>query len=183
MSGLEGRFLSLIKNLEEEKRLADKRAKQLYDLADRENRPCFLVSNTVTRSNVTGDGTYYPIPFDNERFDRGANFASDTFTASVTGQYYFTAAIRIDDLSSGTFEDLFIQLITSNESYRSGFASGLASAVYAGAIKSLCISTLADMDVNDTAFIRIYVKGGGKTVDVRGEAVTMETFFSGALIC
>ena len=59
---------------------------------------CFLAFNSVTDSNVTGAGQLVTVDFDTEVFDQGSDFASDTFTAPVTGKYNLSMNIRISGI-------------------------------------------------------------------------------------
>jgi len=49
-------------------------------------QPAFLAFNSASDNNVTGAGTVATLDFDTEVFDQNADFASDTFTAPVTGR-------------------------------------------------------------------------------------------------
>lgn len=93
MGGLEGRFLALIKNLEEEKRLADKRAKQLFDLTKAiqttAKARAYLSSDQLNIPNETGT----PVQLNAETYDPGGNFASYEFTAPVPGYYLIRGQI------------------------------------------------------------------------------------------
>ena len=181
MSGLEDRFLALIKNLEEEKRLADKRTKQLYDritaLTGGEDKPCFLAYNSANDANETGDGTPFTVEFDTEIFDQGGDFASPDLTVPIDGRYLLEGTVCLYNLNADSHEKTRIDIVTSNRVYQS-FISGL---IHDGAgLLTLKISCLVDMDANDTASIRVIVYGGAKSAGILGGIIY--TFFSGALI-
>ena len=83
------------------------------------------------------------------------------------------------DLDSDTFENIRLQLVTSNRTYQKHW-SGL---YYSG--NKWCsfeISAIADMGADDTVYVKIYGDGGTKTIDMAGGA-TLWTSFSGALLC
>ena len=48
-----------------------------------------VLAQSSSQNNVTGDGTDYTMPFATELADNNGNFSSPTFTAPVTGIYYF----------------------------------------------------------------------------------------------
>lgn len=142
----------------------------------------FLVLNSTTDSNVTGDGTSVTVEFDTEVYDIGSDFnnTTDTFTAPETGKYILTAGLLYQGATSA--EDwgrLTIQ--TSNRDYyedREPFNNqGVTNAN-----GSFTISCIADMDAADTAVVKFIAEGGTKVVDIFGNATHAYTFFSGALL-
>jgi hypothetical protein len=56
--------------------------------------------SSTTQTVNTGSATI--VVFDVEEFDTNNNFASNTYTAPVTGYYYFTAALNYNAVGSGT---------------------------------------------------------------------------------
>ena len=147
-------------------------------------QPAFLASVSSTVSNATGDGTLVdPITHDSEKFDQGGDYSTGTytFTAPVTGRYYFAANVTLDDLTaSHTVIEFFIT--TSNRGYYLQRSNPGAIkdpndiAVYYG-------SSFADMDASDTAKSTVNIYNGNKVVDLNGNETGMPTAFSGALIC
>lgn len=140
--------------------------------------PGFLAYNSVTDSNVTGDGTAVTVDFDTEVKDRGTNFAADTFTAPLAGLYEFSASVYLDGLTSGT-HSVLLSLVTSNRTYLLQFATASrADQVFSGTVLA------ADMDAGDTASVSLTVSDGAKTVDVVG-AITptnIGTYFMGRMM-
>jgi len=57
-------------------------------IRDEKLQPSFLAYNSVTDANIAV-GSNVVIDFDTEVFDVGSNFASDIFTAPVTGKYFY----------------------------------------------------------------------------------------------
>jgi hypothetical protein len=78
----------------------------------RPNFPAFQAFNSVLHTNVTGDGTIATVDVDSELFDRGGDFASDTFTAPVTGIYLFGGTIHLADIAAG-HTDMFARLFVN----------------------------------------------------------------------
>lgn len=139
----------------------------------------FLAANTVADVNVTGDGTQVIVDFDTEIFDLGADFAADVFTAPATGTYQFNVAVSVEDLAAA-HTICFVWLVTTNRTYilANGFWQPTASP---GGIYLACGSTLADMDLGETAHVVLDVRNGAKVIDVTGAAIAgyLYTYFSG----
>jgi len=139
--------------------------------------PAFLAWNSVTDSNVTGDGTVVTVQFDTEVFDLASNFANNIFTAPVTGKYRFSVSVQISDLDTN-HTSRNVELITSNRAYTIDVAT-LASNPFTTCIMNG--SVICDMDAGDTAMVNITVSGGSKVVEVGGSVT--RTFFCGELVC
>lgn len=137
-------------------------------------QPSFLATNSVGANNVTGDGTVYTVLWGNEIFDQGSDFASNTFTAPVTGIYLLSASVTIGPILV-THQNRNIIIHTSNRNYYFNFSFLLAEDS-----QTLHVSTLADMDASDTADIQIQVTNGTKTVGVIADPTL--NYFSGSLI-
>jgi hypothetical protein len=138
-------------------------------------QPAFQVYNHAGQTNLT-DAGYTTITFDTETFDRGGNFASNTFTAPVTGLYQFSVILRLGDL--GTTARASLQLFTTAQIYTLVELSPAAVASSAGLV-NLCASILANMTAGDTAYLRIYLSGAGSNrVDIAADS----TFFAGFLV-
>lgn len=140
------------------------------------NRTRFIVYNSLKDDNVTGDGTPYTVQFDGEVVDTGGNFSVSTFTATSTGYYQFNVSVQL--WQTGTPKECEIRLITSNRTY--------VQEAWPTSVIPMSISTLADMDATDKAWVDIRCEGGSKDIDVGGEGDTnsgtgITTFFSGYL--
>jgi len=110
-----------------------------------------------------------------EIFDQNADFASNAFTAPVTGKYQLQTNLYINSMDDATaFYQLM--LVTSNRTYYAiidprAFDSDPAQC-------SLQISVLADMDANDTASVNLQLGGGGSTQS----SIYLNSNFSGYLV-
>ena len=123
------------------------------------------------QNNISSGDT---ITFGNEVFDINGDFASNTFTAPVTGKYQFNVGLFLQSVDTD-YTELRIKLVTSNRTYD-------CFQVPSAQIGSDCnlqyqISTLADMDASDTATIAVTFNGGSAQMDVNALS-----FFSGHLI-
>ncbi len=136
-------------------------------------QPSFLVVDGTGASNVTGDGTVYTELWPTEIFDQASNFASNTFTAPVTGRYDFTWAVTLVQLAAAHTTRL-VQLVTSNRNYQVR-----NDATTTGTFIGFNGAVIADVDANDTVTIQIDVAGSTKVVDVT--AATDHCYFSGSL--
>lgn len=137
----------------------------------------FLAYNSSTRSDATGDGTLVsPVVFDSEVFDQNSDFASNTFTAPVTGKYHLSATVLIQQATAAM--PITGQIITSNRTY-----TLYNSSVAVVGNNTIIMSVLADMDANDTATVSLLLSGGAKVVDIYGDGTTYRTVFSGYLVC
>ena len=130
-------------------------------------RPSSAQLNLVNSSNVT-------IVFGTEVFDQNGDFASNTFTAPVTGRYFLQAHIYLSHIPHESTWYQF-NLVTSNRTYSSIHepqASGDNS------YDTLQITVLADMDASDTATTNLYIQAGSSQIDINAESQ-----FSGFLAC
>jgi len=137
-------------------------------------KPAFLVTNGTGALNVTGDGTVYTVLWPTEVYDQVSNFASNTFTAPVTGKYILTASVGLEGILN-THTHCELRIVTSNRTYEQHIHLGVA-------VPDISINTsvVADMDINDTAYVTINVDGSTKVVDVVADATN--NYFSGYLL-
>jgi hypothetical protein len=169
------------------------------NLATVTDHPLLLSTNNTTAMNITGDGeitkplqptfsvspasainnlainSYITIAFGTEHYDVGSNFASNTFTAPVTGKYQLSFqlyTLYIDEDAAYTYWSI----LTSNREYFIIFDSGAFDQEAETWTPTLSIT--ADMDANDTAYMRFYQSGGTAQV-----TVSTASYFTGALIC
>ena len=136
-------------------------------------QPAFQVRKSSSQDSLpTSTQT---ITFDTEIFDQNGDFASNTFTAPVTGKYQFNVHIRLENLdSAASFYQM--KVLTSNRTYiftldPNGFQSTDLD------YYSFAWSALADMDASDTAYLTIIQSGGTSQTDIH-----TESYFSGYLV-
>jgi len=139
--------------------------------------PGFLAKVATTVENVTGDTTIYPVVPETEIFDNLANYDHTTgvFTVPLYGRYRFTARINLTGIAAN-HTPIALVIVTSNRLYYGYDTLQLA------VDRSIEVNCIADMDAEDTAFMRLLGYGGAKTIDVYGDA-NMTTYFCGNLVC
>ena len=136
-------------------------------------QPAFLAQPSSAQSNVALGTT--TIAFGTERFDQNGDFASNTFTAPVTGKYHLNLQIRLDQLDIST--DYYqMRLITSNRTYYAIIDPDFGDADFN--YYTMQINALADMDASDTAHGDIQIVGGAAQMDINAGS-----YFSGFLAC
>ena len=114
----------------------------------------------VHQENISNSG-YDTITFSTEIFDVGSNFASNTFTAPVTGTYFFHLRLRLDDVdTAASYYTMNIQ--TSNRAHGSLFNYPDSDIP----IHMIEITAIADMDANDTCACNIFQNGGTSQTDL-----------------
>lgn len=137
-------------------------------------QPAFSASLSADVVNATGDGTAYTIAFDTEQYDRGSNFAANTFTAPIAGIYRFNYTISVDDLLVGhTKMEVTVggRMVERCNPFAIADSDGFC--LMSGSVDlSLAASATVTMVVT--------ISGSTKTVTVKG-TTSSGTFLSGQL--
>ena len=136
-------------------------------------QPAFLVFPSGDQDNIASGDT---VAFATERFDQGGDFASNTFTAPVTGRYQMSYCIRIDNVESDAIYTR-TRLITSNRTIQPTIID-LRNLSGDPAYWHFQVSILTDMDANDTAYVQFNQSQGTTQADIQ-----VTSFFSGYLAC
>lgn len=140
-------------------------------------QPAFQAAPSSEQSNIAVNSDV-TVVFDSEVFDQASDFASNTFTAPVTGKYSLFVHIRLTNVDSAS-DYYYIQLITSNRTYMDILYTNRFSGDPGG--MCLQINVLADMDADDTAYVIIKQAAGTQQTDI--PASSLQTQFSGFLAC
>ena len=137
------------------------------------HQPAFLVAPSGAQSNITV-GNEVTVVFGTEIFDQNADFASNQFTAPVTGRYQLNLTLYINAIDSAS-DYYHIKIWTSNRIYSSVIDPGVLASdpVY----WNIPIAVLADMDLGDIAKVTIKQNNGTAQTDIINE-----TTFSGHLV-
>ena len=137
------------------------------------SQPCFSVKKGSAQNNITAGGAAQTITFDTELFDQGSDFASNTFTAPITGRYKIQYTITVVQMDLDASEMNF-RLASSNRNY----SNALSPAPFDADSGNFPIvgTYMVDMDANDTVFLQL-VYDGGSQLDVAADS-----YFSGFLV-
>ena len=137
------------------------------------NQTAFQVQPSSDQNNLYDNDV---IAFGTERFDVNSDFASNIFTAPVTGKYLLISAIRVDNIDTASTW-VRTEIITSNRDYK----STIINPKFTSDVLYWCFNhtVLADMDASDTAKVQFGQSGGANQADINQG----DTFFSGYLVC
>jgi len=137
------------------------------------SQPAFLVRPASNQNNVAINTTN-TVAFGTEVYDQNADFASNTFTAPVTGKYLFTYGLYVTSLdSAANFYESYLN--TSNRLYYSTVDPDFGQD---NNYFTFNLSVVADMDANDTVDVKFFQSVGTAQTDI-----STSSYFSGALIC
>ena len=94
-------------------------------------------------------------------------FASNTFTAPVTGNYYLSYHFYLTSLDAD-HTALDVKIVTSNKTY----AVTYKPSVFMNSDGNFSVtgSQVCDMDASDTATFVIYIAGGAAQTDVHADS-------------
>ena len=139
-------------------------------------QPAFLANPAAAgaspvQPNISSGDT---ITFGNEVYDQNSDFASNTFTAPITGKYQFNVGLFLEQVDTD-YSELRIKLVTSNRNYDH---FDIGSPFSSDRNLQYHLSALADMDASDTALLQVTFGSGGNQMDVNAL-----TYFSGYLVC
>jgi len=126
-----------------------------------------LVSAVITsqQTNATGDGTAKSLTGEiwTEISDQGNNFSNGTFTAPISGQYNIIMHIGLSGILAG-HDKVQGVIVTSNGNYTPIYLN--AGAIASGGTLVISGSAIANMDENDTAYLKFIVAGSTLVVDI-----------------
>ena len=146
-------------------------------------QPCFAATTSAAQTNMT-KGSVNTIVWGSETYDVNGDFASNTFTAPVTGKYLLTTRVTLAQMDhDGNFYAEF-RITTSNRDY-----SGNTNITVFDAEPELWpleIAAVVDMDASDTAYVTYIESGpGASQTDVyNADSATDRKYhvFSGCLL-
>lgn len=130
-------------------------------------QPCVLAYNSSDDANVTGNGTVATVDFDTEVFDQNADFATDTFTAPVTGRYLVSVGVFIGGVTNAA-DIIDVILVASNRTAKIDYTDSGSETHPHRTV--MCASSIEiDMDAADTFTVTVRVTGeASDVVDVLG---------------
>ena len=119
-------------------------------------QPAFL-ANATGQDNIPIAANTVVI-FGRERFDQGGNFASNTFTAPVTGAYQFDVNIYAQSIDSNA---AYVQISLKTTLRQYYYIFSTTSLDQDAAYMVFPISVLANMDEGDTAYVEVQLNATG----------------------
>jgi hypothetical protein len=151
------------------------------------SQPAFYAYLAATVANVTGDGSafdYGTTTALTEVFDQGGDFNTNgTFTAPVTGLYFFFGNTAIDDLGAAHTDGYNYFTAGGNVIIGTRFQANTVSNVTK--TTSWGISLLVSLTAAQTCKLGVVVNNSTKTVDAHGGnlASSYYSYFGGYLVC
>jgi len=134
-------------------------------------QPAFQAKPASNQANIANNGV---VVFGTEIFDNNGDFASNVFTAPVTGRYQFNVSLGLVVVDSAA-AFIGLDLVTSNRHYYVIIDPDFGQDA---AYWELTLPILADMDASDTAQVNFLQSGGTIQADVQNSHTT----FSGYLV-
>ena len=127
------------------------------------SQPMFQANASYTNIPLTTQQTITL----SERVDANGDFASNTFTAPVTGNYYLSYHFYLTSLDAD-HTALDVKIVTSNKTY----AVTYKPSVFMNSDGNFSVtgSQVCDMDASDTATFVIYIAGGAAQTDVHADS-------------
>ena len=131
-------------------------------------QPSFCAVLSANKLNVTGNATVANISANTEIYDVGNNYNNSTFTftAPVTGKYFFWLNVTVIGCTIASQLNWYIT--TSNNTYNASIYRAASNLIFA-----INGSISADMDAGDTTTFSILTNGeAGATDDLYGSNAT-----------
>ena len=140
----------------------------------------FHVYQSTSPSNVTGDGTAYTLALNTTVFDQNSDFNTGTFTftAPVTGRYFFNAAVIYTNVIAET--TMQIQINTTSSNYNGSYETGMGVVAVGGFLGSN-MAVFTNMTAADTTVFVVIASGSTKSVGIDG--ARSFTYAGGYLVC
>ena len=134
----------------------------------------FMGTSDAGQSNIALNSAVQVVFGGTDIWDTNADFASNVFTAPVTGKYLFQVRIRMDNMPT----DAAYMWTYFNSSNRVHTLELFDPDNYdgGGIYHTIQGSAIIDMDASDTCDVRIHQSGGTQQTDLDG------THFSGFLL-
>lgn len=140
----------------------------------------FNAGHTVSQLNLTADSDN-TITWGTELFDLGADVASNTFTAPVTGKYILCARILIAEIDHDAATHNYMKIVTSNRNHGNYFDTPAIWQAQAEFFP-FQIECVADMDASDTAHVTYNPVGPGADQEDMYSTDAQYSAFSGTLV-
>lgn len=147
-------------------------------------QPASLSLKATNTTNITGAATTYTLGTAafTEIFDQNGDMTTGmTWTAPVTGCYYFTMTLRISGITAA-MTDGYLEIITSNRTFTGSYWNPGAVATNLNQA-GFHLTAMADMEAADTATFTLTISNGaGDTADLDGVATHPISWINAFLI-
>lgn len=146
--------------------------------------PAFLYTAN-SEINITGNGDPGTVSFANVVFDQYNNFDGTFFTAPITGNYFFSVAVTVSNLT-GANTRMIVELVANTKRYQFGNINAGADFETNTGNKTLTVngSVIVPMTAAiGTVSAVVTVYGGAKDISTYNEVfAALNTFISGYLV-
>ena len=139
-------------------------------------QPAFSVNAAGEQSNCTGNGAAATVAFGTEHIDRNGDFASNTFTAPVTGLYFMNTTVTVKNFSTSNTTGR-LHIASSNRSFLYEFDP--AENIGGAGAGSFAVSGLVDMDAADTATVTMQIFDSSLSVDIQASGTNFQGYLIG----
>ena len=135
--------------------------------------PAFFVRPNAVQTNLAAN-SLITIVFDQEDYDSGGNFSSNTFTAPVNGFYHFSCYIRLENVDTAASYYMLIWRLAGISRQGHLFSPVVSSDPTYWAMNS---SLTYYLTAGQTAYVDYYQSAGAQQTDIG-----TDSWFSGHLV-
>ena len=136
-------------------------------------QPAFLVTPASAQTDIAINANV-EVVWGTEVFDTGGNFASNTFTAPVTGVYHFDVLLDLENFDSA-MGVLFVYINITGRPFRFKMSGNHVAADTD--FTSVAFGVTVKLSATNVAKVAVYQSGGSAQLDI-----TTNSYFSGFLI-
>ena len=136
-------------------------------------QPAFLVTPASDQTDIAINENV-AVVWGTKVFDTGGNFASNIFTAPVTGVYHFDVLLDLEDFDSA-IGVLFVYIVVTGRNFRFKMSGNHVAADTD--YTSVAFGVTVKLSATNTAMVRVFQSGGTAQLDI-----TTNSYFSGFLI-
>ena len=126
-------------------------------------QPAFWVRPASTQSNLAADNSAVTVVWGTETNDTTNNFASNTFTAPASGEYFMHVRLSLQSIDTSA-SYYSISIVTSNNSHTWIYdPRGMDQDTNLFVVN---LTAVADMDASDTATVTVTQPNGTAQTDI-----------------
>ena len=141
---------------------------------------CLFRAYATTDQNNLTDNTWTTVVLGSEDYDRGGDFASNAFTAPVTGYYDLKAVVQVHDLLDVTSGDIEVRFYKNGSTQVSHYVLDTEFST-ASRVASLPLHDQLYLTASNTIVVQVKNNyGGSNLMDITSG--TSKTYFTGRLV-